>query len=241
MELLAKATAKLGINLSAEQLAQFETYHRELVEWNGRMNLTAITSYEDVQIKHFLDSLTTVLAFPEMSAMTRVTNGIDVGSGGGFPGVPMKIVFPHISMTLLESTLKKVRFLEHLVGALHLDGVQVIAGRAEDTARLPEYRETFSLVMARALAPLPTFVELTLPFCSIGGAVVAHKKGDLTDEIKSSSKIVSLLGGKYRGPVPVNLDELPDKRVLIVIDKTDKTPLEFPRRNGLPAKQPFLG
>ncbi len=238
MERLIAGAVKLGIHLTPRQIEQFETYYRELVDWNQRMNLTAITGYEDVQIKHFLDSLTITLAWkPSVGAESRV---IDVGTGAGIPGLPLKIVYPDIKLVLLDSVVKKSAFLQHLKQKLQLEDIEIVVGRAEEAAHQPEYREKFNVALSRAVAVLPTLVELTLPFCAIGGSVIAQKKGDIADEVKSAHHAIDLLGGKLREVKEVRLEEFKDERRLIVIDKLSPTPSQYPRRTGIPAKRPIL-
>lgn len=238
MDKLARGAAKLGLRLSSRQLEQFVIFYQELVEWNQRINLTAITDYDEVQVKHFLDSLTVFLARQERFGSGRRL--IDVGAGAGLPGVPLKIVFPEIKLVLLDATAKKTDFLRHLVGELRLDDVDIIAGRAEEVARLTSYREQFDLVLSRAVAPLPTLVELTLPFCVVGGSFIAQKKGDIRAEVDMAAGAINLLGGKLREITSVELEELADDRWLIVIDKISTTPARYPRRTGVPSKRPLL-
>ena len=239
MEKLAHGAKKIGLNISPNQLAQFHTYYQELVEWNKRINLTAITGYEEVQMKHFLDSLTITLAWqaPLSKASLRL---IDVGTGAGLPGIPLKILLPDISLVLLESTAKKAGFLQHVVQKLKLDKVEVVTTRAEEAAHNAQYREKFDMVLARGIAPLPTLVELTLPFCTIGGNFIAQKKGAIEDEINHSNKATSLMGGKLREVKRIDMEEFPDKRYLVIIEKLSATPPQYPRRSGIPAKRPLV-
>ena len=238
MEKLKAGAAELGLELSPAQLEQFESYYRELTNWNQRANLTAVTGYEEVQLKHFLDSLSVVLAWT-LPAERQNFAVIDVGSGAGLPGIPLKIAFPAVRLTLLEATAKKAVFLRHIVAELGLDGVEIVAGRAEEIAHQPRYREKFDLVLSRAVAALPTLVELALPFTAVGGSFIAQKKGAIDDEISRAGRAISLLGGRLREVKEIKLSSLPDGRRLIVIDKRSPTPEQYPRRPGIPAKRPL--
>ena len=239
MEKLNVGAKKLGLHLTPQQLEQFHIYYQELIDWNQRMNLTAITGYEEVQIKHFLDSLTVLLALkqPMGSGSFQL---IDVGTGAGIPGIPLKILLPDIKLVLLDATAKKAAFLYHIKQKLELDGVEIVVGRAEDVAHKAQYREKFELVLSRAVAPLPTLVELTLPFCAVGGSFVAQKKGLIDPELSQAVRAISLLGGNFREMKRVDLEEFTDERWLITIDKVLPTPQQYPRRPGIPAKRPLL-
>ena len=236
MEKLEAGAKKLGLALTPTQLEQFDTYYRELVDWNRQINLTAIIDYEEVQIKHFLDSLTVTLAWQQASDNTV----IDVGTGAGIPGIPLKIALPDIKLVLLEATAKKVSFLHHIMPKLGLTDVEIVVGRAEEVAHVAQYRERFNLVLSRAVAQLPTLVELTLPFCAVGGSFIAQKKGTIDEEISQAAKAIALLGGSLSEVKRVDLDEFADERCLVVIDKIAPIPAQYPRRPGIPAKRPIM-
>ncbi len=237
MNSLSEGAKQLGITLDSLQLKQFELYYHELADWNSRINLTAIVDSEGVQIKHFLDSLTLISVIKD-----KIASGyriIDIGSGAGFPGIPLKIAMPDIKMTLLEATAKKVLFLEHIVKKLALNDIEIINRRAEEAAQKPEYREQFDVAVSRAVAELAVLSELTLPFCKTGGCFIAQKKGDLQLEIEQSLKAVEILGGRLSKVEKINLAGLDDERYLVIIDKVMPAPGKYPRRPGIPEKRPI--
>lgn len=237
MEKLKKAAEKLGIFLTRLQLDMFETYYHELTDWNKRINLTGITKYEEVQIKHFLDSLTIATAIKNIKKNPKVT---DIGTGAGLPGIPLKIVFKDIDLTLIEATLKKAKFLEQMVAKLRLKNVTIVAERAETAAHNTRYREKFDVVLSRAVASLPALAELMLPFCTIGGSCIVQKKGDITREVEQAKKAITVMGGDLQEQKRVELEEISDDRWLIILDKLLPTPPNYPRRPGLPEKRPLI-
>ncbi len=235
MQKLIDGVSKLGLHLDERQIGQFALYFQELVEWNQRMNLTRITAYEDVQVKHFLDSLPVALVL-EQDIDYRL---IDVGTGAGFPGIPLKIWSPRIRLSLLESTGKKTQFLAHLVEKLQLGQVEIINQRAEDAAHDPQYREAFDAAVGRGLAPMPVLTELTLPFCRTGGCLIAQKKGQVDAEVAAASRAIDVLGGKLRELKKIEIEEFGEIRWLVIVDKVAGTPVKYPRRPGIPAKRPL--
>ena len=228
----------MGLELSEEHLGAFEIYYRELVAWNEKFNLTAITDYDQVQIKHFLDSLTCLLAIQSPGSEVR-GRAIDIGAGAGFPGLPLKIVCPGLQLTLLEARGKKVGFLEHIVSRLELAGVEVIKRRAEELGRDAAHRERYDLALARAVAELPVLVEYALPFCRVGGLFVAQKGAEGDAEVRAAEGAIATLGGSLRRIVHLELPHLAEPRSLVVIEKIAPTPEKYPRRPGIPRKRPL--
>ncbi|MFC2003406.1 16S rRNA (guanine(527)-N(7))-methyltransferase RsmG [Chloroflexota bacterium] len=239
MDRLNTGATKLGLQLNAGQLEQFHLFYQELLDWNQRMNLTAITGYEEMQVKHFLDSLTVTLAW-QSPIRSRSLHVIDVGTGAGLPGIPLKILWPDINLVLLDSTAKKAAFLHHLKQKLGLDDVEIVVGRAEEVAHETNYRDRFDVVLSRGVARLPTLVELTLPFCAVGGSFIAQRKGDVEAEISQAGRAISTLGGKVREVKNIELDEFTDERYLVIIDKVSLTPEQYPRRPSIPSKRPLV-
>ena len=237
MDVLLKGVQRLGIRLEEDQVDLFRRYLQELTEWNRRVNLTAIVEPREIQRKHFLDSLTVSLAIPE----EVLTGGalMDIGSGGGFPGLPLKIVWPGLRVTLVESVGKKAAFLRHLLETLGLEGAEVRDLRAESLAHDPELREAFDVVASKSVAELRSLAELTLPFCRIGGRVVAQKGPQVEDELGRAERAVSLLGGELERVEAVDLEEIDEPRCLVVLRKIAPSPSRYPRRPGIPAKRPL--
>lgn len=237
LNLLLDGSRAMGISLDQHQEEQFARYIATLADWNQRVNLTSIVEPEAVQTLHFLDSLTVAAVLPTQTLQSgRV---LDVGAGAGFPGVPLKIIFPNIRLVLLEATGKKVTFLHHLIDYLALPDVEVHLGRAEDLGNDPSLREGFDAVFARGVAKMPALAELTLPFLRPGGLLVAHKKGDIKQELAEAAEAIYILGGGPLISQPVEVPGLADDRVLVVIEKVSPTPVGYPRRPGTPAKHPL--
>ena len=226
---------EMGIQLSERQYQQFNNYFELLIEWNKVMNLTGITEYEEVNEKHFVDSLSIVKAVDIGSIETVM----DVGTGAGFPGIPLKIAFPHLKVTLLDSLNKRIKFLDTVISELKLEDIHTIHGRAEDYARKEEYRENFDLVVSRAVANLSTLSEYCLPYVKTGGLFIPYKSGEIEEEVKNAETALKILGGKKRKTVKVQLPGSDIGRTLLVVEKIKSTGKKFPRKAGLPAKEPL--
>lgn len=233
----------LGLPLSARQAEQFATYYRSLVTWNERFNLTAITDVEGVQTKHFLDSLAgwppTAAEKGIKGALARPLHLVDVGTGAGFPGVPLKILLPELTLTLVDGTGKKVRFLNHLVEDLGLEQVTVVQGRAEELGQKPAFRERFDLVTARAVAPLATLVEYLLPLVKHDGLAVIYKGANVAQEFIDARKAIELLGGETVRMAPLKVPFLEEQRFLLLVRKVRATPRIYPRGQGLARTKPL--
>ncbi len=227
--------ALLDIHLSQAQIDAFDLYARELIVWNERFNLTAITDLEQIRTKHFLDSLSCWLALRQ-APPGRV---IDIGVGAGFPGLPLKILHPEMQLTLVEATAKKAGFLEHMVQVLGLRDVTVLAKRAEEVGQIAEHRETYDWALARAVAPLPALSEYLLPLVKINGRALAQKGRGAKREIEAAKNAVEKLGGGKIELLPVTIPGFDEERWLVVIEKIAPTPAAYPRRAGMPAKRPL--
>ena len=225
----------LGIRLTDVQKRQFDRYYELLIEWNRVMNLTGITEYDEVNLKHFTDSLTIV----RIKDMENVSTLIDVGTGAGFPGIPIKIAFPYIKVTLLDSLNKRIKFLNQVVEELELEDVVTLHGRAEDYAKKEEYREQFDLCASRAVANLSTLSEYCLPFIKKGGCFVSYKSADSDEEIQQSEKALDILGGKIEKVDKFVLPGSDMGRALVMIEKVKNTPRKYPRKAGVPSKEPL--
>lgn len=236
MSSLAEAVqTMLGEPLSAQQVAAFERYAAELTEWNQRFNLTRITEPAAITSRHFLDSLSCWLALRKQPP----TSLIDVGAGAGFPGLALKILRPELRLTLLESTAKKAGFLEHMVQVLGLQGVTVLAQRAEDAGQAPAHREQYDWAVARAVAPLPVLAEYLLPFVRVGGYMLAQKARGVAEEARLAANAFGQLGGKLETLIPVAVPGLDEERWLVVVHKVKPTQARFPRQAGTPSKKPL--
>ena len=224
----------LGLRVTERQLDQFLRYQQELLDWNTRINLTAITDPEEVLLRHFLDSLSLLLVYDRAETCL-----LDIGTGAGFPGLPLKIVRPQWQVVLLEATGKKVAFLQHIIEALQLKDVVALHGRAEELAHKAGYRASFDVVTARAVASLPTLLEYAAPFCRVGGQIILPKKGDLVEELAQGKRAARQVGAALKDDVPVTLPGLEDGRRLLVWEQVRKCPAQFPRSGTVMAKKPL--
>ena len=234
LDLFIQALHQLDPAIGEQQVEQFLRYRQELIEWNGRFNLTAITDPTEILFKHFLDSLSLLTAFDRPQA--RV---LDIGAGAGFPGIPLKIVRPGWQVVLLEATGKKVTFLQHVIETLRLYDIEAVKGRAEELARQQSDRASFDLVTARAVASLPVLLEYAAPYCRVGGQIILPKKGDITEELAQGKLAARQLGAVLRDDKTVTLPELEDGRRLLVWEQVKKCPEMFPRSGSIMAKKPM--
>lgn len=237
LNLLKTGLSELNINLSDEQISQFIKYYEYLVEKNKVMNLTAITAFEEVIIKHFLDSLSFVKAI-DVKCLAGLEL-IDIGTGAGFPGIPLKIAFPELNITLLDSLNKRINFLNEVINMLSLESVKAIHGRSEEFGVKEEYREKFDICVSRAVSNLSTLSEFCLPFVKVGGQFISYKAGDSDDEIKEAEYAINLLGGKIKEEILFTIPNSDISRKLVVIDKIKNTGKKYPRKAGTPLKSPI--
>ncbi len=232
---LSKGASQFGISLTPAQIEQFLLYQQLLINWNDRLNLTAITNPKEIEERHFLDSVSCILATGDLDGQKLV----DVGSGAGFPGLPLKIVFPDLALTLLESTGKKSEFLIEVSKALSLDDVQIVTERAEIVGQQKQFRQQFDWAVARAVANLSILVEYLLPLCKIGGHALAQKGPKAPVEILNADRAITHLGGGEVQIVDASPSDRGETRLLIVIPKVASTPENYPRRPGKPNKSPL--
>lgn len=235
LTVLEQGCEQIGISLNEEQKQQFIAFYEYLVEKNKVMNLTGITEFQEVLVKHFLDSLACVNAVD----MKKVTTVMDIGTGAGFPGVPLKIAFPHLEACLLDSLKKRVNFLEETFALLKLQNITAIHGRAEEFAKNKSYRETYDLCVSRAVSNLATLSEYCLPYVKVGGKFISYKSGTVQEEAEQAEKAVRILGGKIQDVVYFNLPDSEIQRSLVVIEKIKPTPGKYPRKAGTPLKEPL--
>ena len=236
LTILEEGCKEYGITLSERQKQQFIQYYELLTEWNKVMNLTGITEFEEVLVKHFVDSLSIAKGMD----MSLISTCIDVGTGAGFPGIPLKIAFPHIKMTLLDSLNKRLNFLNEVIEQLGLTEIATVHGRAEDGARKPEHREQYDLSVSRAVSRLASLSEYCMPYVKEGGYFVSYKSGKAAEEIEEAKNAIFELGGKMEKEVNFRLYGTDMERALVVIKKVRKTPKKYPRKAGMPTKEPIL-
>lgn len=225
-----------GLTISETQLQQFLSYYKLLVEWNKVMNLTAITDYKEVVIKHFVDSII-IYRYLDLSKALKV---IDIGTGAGLPGIPLKIVFPNLNITLLDSLKKRISFLNTVIDQLGLDCINTIHGRTEDIAKKTEYREQYDICVSRAVANLSTLSEYCIPYVKVGGCFMAYKSGNSEEEIDVSKKSIKVMGGKINKVEQFYIPGTDISRCIVMVDKLHNTDFKYPRKAGIPGKKPIL-
>lgn len=233
--MLEQKLNELGIQINEKMLEQFEQYYELLVEWNKVMNLTGITDYDEVVEKHFVDSLSLI----RFIDLTKVQSVIDVGTGAGFPGIPLKIAFPHLKIVLLDSLNKRIRFLNEVIEKLGLMEIETIHGRAEEFARKADYREKFDLCVSRAVANLSVLSEYCIPYIHVGGMFISYKSGEIDQEVHNSKSAIYLLGGKIEKVDKFELPGTDIHRSFVFIKKNQHTQKKYPRKAGTPAKEPL--
>lgn len=234
-KLVQDAQSLFNVHLTGRQVNALSTFERELIEWNKKFNLTAIRDSAGIRTKHFLDSFSCVLAWKANAP----ANLIDIGTGAGFPGIPLKIIYPNTKVTLVESVGKKVKFCQHIISLLNLEGVQVIKARAEDLGQMHEHREHYQWVIARAVAKMNVLAEYLLPLVQVGGMMLAQKGENGPAETHAAESAVKLLGGEVRQLLPLTLPGVVEERYLVIIEKVAATPQDYPRQPGAPAKKPL--
>ena len=234
-----KKCGVFGIELTEEQITKFMDYYELLVEWNSFMNLTAITDFDEVILKHFVDSLAVCQTDVFQKVSESSVSLIDIGTGAGFPGIPLKILYPDLKVTLLDSLNKRVKFLNTVIEKLNLENIETIHGRAEDFAKNPVYREQYDFCVSRAVANLSTLTELCIPFVKKNGYFISYKSEKVNEELHAGKKAVDILGGKIEMQLEYCLPDTDMKRSLLLIKKEKSTPKKYPRKAGTPAKEPI--
>lgn len=235
LEKFKNGLQQLHIELSEKQMEQFLQYYEMLVEKNKVMNLTAITEFDEVVEKHFLDSV----SLTQQLDLHQPLKVLDLGTGAGFPGIPLKIVFPELEITLMDSLNKRVLFLQDVISSLQLQNIEAVHGRAEEAARNKKYRESFDLCVSRAVANISTLSEYCLPFVKIGGSFISYKSSTIEDELEDGKKGIAILGGKVKDVYKFTLPDSELQRSFVIIEKEKKTPKAYPRKAGTPSKEPL--
>lgn len=234
-DFLRENLKKIGCEPSDLQCEQLNNFHKILCEWNEFMNLTGITEYNEVVIKHFVDSLAVNCVY----SFKKTDRVVDIGTGAGFPGIPLKIMYPDTRFTLLDSLNKRIKFLDEVIRINSLDGIETLHGRAEDYARDKNYREAFDVCVSRAVANLSTLSEYCIPYVKVGGVFISYKAGQLDEELKASERAIKLLGGEIKEVHKLTLPDTDIDRTFVVIKKTAATSKKYPRKAGLPSKEPL--
>lgn len=235
LHILTEGCKEFGIDLTDKQILQFNQYYELLIEWNKIMNLTGITDFDEVMLKHFVDST----AISKAVKLETKSTLIDVGTGAGFPGIPLKIIYPHLKVVLLDSLNKRIRFLDEVVDKLGLSDVETVHGRAEDIAKKEQYRENFDVVVSRAVANLASLSEYCVPFIRQGGYFVSYKSGTVDEEARNAKKAIYILGGEIKDVKKFCLPNSDMERSLVIIEKMRITPKKYPRKAGMPVKEPI--
>ena len=238
VEKIKKGLESFQLVVDDEKISQFLLYYNVLIEWNSFMNLTTITDFEEVVLKHFIDSISLVKAMPDLSE--KKYKLIDIGTGAGFPGIPLKIVFPNLEVTLLDSLNKRINFLNEVINKLELKNIEAVHGRAEDYAKPDKLREKYDICVSRAVANMAVLSEYCIPFVKQGGYFAAYKSDKAAEEFENSMEAIDILGGKYEKQVEFYLPFSDIYRNIILIRKSKKTSLKYPRKAGIPGKEPLF-